>query len=283
MRLMAMPRILIDDKGRQWEPRSLALRLHLRASIDDRELAQFSVLNLGFIAVAPHGVSAHIRLRPAVVAPAALGSLYVWLHEYSVERVVVSWYDGHWRDEIIGWGIQGWRRLTALLETTKPPTRVYSREHTSMDSLGSANPLRHLLTDGSRLISCVSNPQALPASLRSRYVLLTEDAYGELRVCDFGDTMMSRSGWWRRRARGHRIDDMPDWSYGRWVADAYREARQRGQPLLEKVNAVIDWPEVGTYSHAYWRLIVPLSEPGRPTRLLGVTVDNARVGVYKLS
>jgi hypothetical protein len=139
-----------------------------------------------------------------------------------------------------------------------------------------------VLQDGSRLTRYVFNPQMLPATLRSRHVLLTEDADGELRVADFGDRMMSRSCSWRRQARGHRVDDMPDWSYGRWVADAYYEARQRGQPLLEEVNAVIDWPEVGTYSHSYWRLIVPLIEPARPARLLGVTVDNARVGVYRV-
>ena len=71
---------------------------------------------------------------------------------------------------------------------------------------------------------------------------------------------------------------MPDWNYGRWVADAYREARETSQPLLEEVKAVVNWPEVGTFSHAYWRLIVPLEQRGRPTRLLGVTVDNADLG-----
>jgi hypothetical protein len=112
-------------------------------------------------------------------------------------------------------------------------------------------------------------------------VLLSEDRNRELRVSDFGDTMMSRSTWWRREARGHRIDDMPDWNYGRWVGDAYRESRQTGQPLLEEVKAIIKWPEAGTFSHSYWRLIVPLIQPGRPTRMLGVTVDNADVSIHK--
>jgi hypothetical protein len=278
----AMRPILIDESGKHWEPRSLALRSRLRASIDDWELAQFAILNLGFIAIAADRDSVRIRLRPAVAAPAALGALYLWLHKRPPRRIVISWYDDRWQDEIVGWGDDGWRRLTALLETTKLPMPGYSRVCASIERLDSANPLRHLLEDRSRLVRSVSNPQLLPAALKGRYVLLTEDGNGELRVSDFGGTMMSRSRWWRRKARGHRIDDMPDWSYGRWVGDAYREARQKGQPLLEDVKAVINWPEVGTFSHSYWRLIVPLMQLGHPTRLLGVTVDKADVGAHKV-
>jgi hypothetical protein len=273
---------LIDERGRHWEARSLALRSRLRASIGDQELAQFAILNLGFIAIAAERDSVRIQLRPAVVAPAALGALYLWLHRRPPGRIVVSWYDSGWQDEIVGWGTDGWRRLTTLLETAKLATPEYSRAPASIDKLGSANPLRQLLDEPSRLVGSVSNPQLLPAALRGRFVLLTEDGNGELRVSDFGGTMMSRSRWWRRKARGHRIDDMPDWSYGRWVGDAYREARQTGQPLLEDVKAVVNWPEVGTFSHAYWRLIVPHVQRGRPTRLLGVTVDNADIGVHKV-
>jgi hypothetical protein len=274
--------ILIDERGKHWEVRSLALRSRLHASIDDRELAQFSIVNLGFIGIAAGRDSVRIRLRPAIVAPAALGALYVWLHRRKPQRVVVSWYDGRWRDEIVAWSGDGWRRLTALLETTALPVPGYTRTRVPIDRLGPANPLRHLFEDKMRLAGSVANPQRLPAALRGRYVLLSEDGSGELRVCDFGETMMSRSQWWRRKARGYRIDDMPDWSYGRWVGDAYREARRIGEPLLEDVRAVIEWPEVGTFSHSYWRLIVPLIQSGRPTRLLGVTVDNGNAGVRKV-
>jgi hypothetical protein len=274
--------IVIDENGKHWDPRSPTLRSRLRASVDDRDLLQFAILNLGFVAILAEKDSVRIRLRPAVVAPAALGALYLWLHKRRLQRIVVSWYDARWHDEILGWSNDGWRRLTALLESTKLANHGYSRRRTSIDKLDSANPLRHILEESSRLVSTVSNPQLLPPELRERYVVLVEDGNGELRVCDFGRTMMSRSRWWRRRAYGHRIDDMPDWSYGRWVGDAYREARQTGEPLLEEVEAVINWPEVGTFSHSYWRLIVPLMQHGHPTRLLGVTVDNVNVGIHKV-
>jgi hypothetical protein len=274
--------VLLDERGMRCDPRSNALRSRLRASIDDRELEQFAILNLGFVAVAARNGRVRIKLRPAVTAPAALSALYLFLHEHPPHRLVVSWYDGCWRDEIMGWGEGGWRRLTAILEAAKLPKSRYSRLRTPIDQLGSATPLRHFFEDTSRAALSVINPTYLPAPLKERYVLLTEDGNGELRVTDFGDTMMSRSSWWRQKARGHRIDDMPDWNYGRWVGDAYREARQTNQPLLEEVKAVVNWPEVGILSHSYWRLILPHKQLRRPTRLLGVTVDKPDVGARQI-
>jgi hypothetical protein len=255
----------------------------LRASIDDGELREFAILNLGFIGLAISKGSVRIQLRPVLTKPAALGALYLWLHQCAPERVVVRWYNGRWQSEIMGWHRDGWRRITCLLESPEHPTLGFSRGTIPPDRLSTENPLRHVLEDASRLVSIVANPaQLLPAPLCDRYVLLTEDDNRELRVCDFGSTMMSRSPQWQRRARGRRVDDMPDWSYGQWVADAYREVRRSGRPLLEEVAAVIEWPELGTLSHAYWRLIVPGAGSGARTRLLGVTLDNASVAVHKV-
>jgi hypothetical protein len=278
-----MPVLLIDDRGKVWEPHSLALRSRLRASIDDGELQEFAILNLGFIGLAISKGSVRIQLRPVLAKPAALGALYLWLHQCAPERVVVTWYNGRWQDEIIGWHHDGWRRITCLLERPEYPTQGFSRGTIPLDRLTTENPLRYVLEDASRLASIVANPaQTLPAPLADRYLLLMEDDNRELRVCDFGSALMTRSPQWQRRARGRRVDDLPDWNYGQWVADAYRQAGRSGQPLLEEVAAVIDWPELGTLSHAYWRLIVPGVGSGARTRLLGVTLDDASVGVHRV-
>ena len=278
-----MPLLLIDDQGKVWEPHSHALRSRLRASIDDGELREFAILNLGFIGLAISKGSVRIQLRPVLAKPAALGALYLWLHQRAPERVVVTWYNGRWQDEVIGWHHDGWRRITCLLESREHPTQGFSRGTIPLDRLTTENPLRHVLEDASRLASIVADPaQTLPAPLADRYLLLLEDDNHELRVCDFGSALMTRSPQWQRRARGRRVDDLPDWNYGQWVADAYRQAARSGQPLLEEVAALIDWPEHGTLSHAYWRLIVPGVGAGARTRLLGVTLDNASVGVHRV-
>ena len=277
-----MSPFLIDDRGEVWDPNSRVLRARLHASVGAQELRDFAVLNLGFIALAIGKASIHIQLRPALARPAALGALYLALHKHAPERIVVRWYDGAWRDEIVGWHRDGWRRLTCLFESPENPPVGFSRRRIAPGRLPRENPLRHVLVDTSRLTSIVANPaQMLPVPLCDRYLLLTEDDDRELRVCDFGSALMSRSPQWQSRARGRRIDDLPDWYYGQWVANAYREAGRSGHPVLEEVAAMIDWPKLGTLSHAYWRLIVTGTDPGGRIRLLGVTLDDARAAVHK--
>jgi hypothetical protein len=278
-----MPALLIDDRGKVWGSHSLVLRSQLRASIEGEELNEFAILNLGFIGLTISRGSVRIQLRPVFAKPAALGALYLWLHQSAPKRVVVTWYNGRWQDEIIGWHHDGWRRITALLECPEHPVKGFSRGAIPPDQLATENPLRQVLEDASRLPSIVADPaKMLPAPLTDRYLLLMEDDNRELRVCDFGSALMWRSPQWQRRARGRRVNDLPDWNYGQWVANAYREAGRSGQPLLEEVAAVIDWPELGALYHAYWRLIVPGVGSGARTRLLGVTLDNASVGVDKV-
>jgi hypothetical protein len=274
--------VLIDDRGKVWDSQSLVLRARLHASVGAQELRDFAVLNLGFIALTIGKASIHIQLRPALARPAALGALCLALHKHAPQRIVVRWYDGAWRDEIIGWSRAGWRRLTYLFESPENPPLGFSRRRIAPERLPPENPLRHVLVDTSWLTSIVANPaQMLPVPLSDRYLLLAEDHDRELRVCDFGSALMSRSPQWQSRARGRRIDDLPDWHYGRWVADAYREAGRGGQPVLEEVAAVIEWPKLGTLSHAYWRLIVTGTDAAGRTRLLGLTLDDARLGVHK--
>jgi hypothetical protein len=97
--------LLIDDRGKVWESHSLELRSRLHASIDNGELRNFAILNLGFIGLAISKGSVRIQLRPVLTKPAALGALYLCLHQCAPERVVVTWFNGRWQDEIIGWKI----------------------------------------------------------------------------------------------------------------------------------------------------------------------------------
>ena len=182
-----MPVLLIDDRGKLWESHSLVLRSRLRASIDDRELHKFAILNLGFIGLAISKASIRIQLRPVLVKPAALSALYLWLHQCAPERVVVTRYNGHWRDEIVGWHHDGWRRITCLLESPERPTPGFSRATYSARSAGRGEPLaarprRFIPADQHRRRT---RRRCSPHRCRERYLLLTEDDNRELRVREF--------------------------------------------------------------------------------------------------
>jgi hypothetical protein len=189
----------------------------------------------------------------------------------------VTWYDGRWQHEILAWNHDGWRRITSLVEKADAQRQGYTRTAIASNALGAGNPLRALVEDPLQFQEIVSNPwRMLPNAVRDRFVLLEEDADHELRVRDFGPTMMSRSPSWQSRAIGQRAGELPDWRYGQWVEQAYRDVARRGEPLIEEVTAVIDWPACGEVRHCYWRVILPCATPRGSLRLLGVTLDRLR-------
>jgi hypothetical protein len=267
---------LIDDRGKFWDSGSLELRSKLNTSIGDVELCEFTIMNLGFIGLTRSRETLRVRLRPMLVSQAALGALYVWLHENARDRVAVAWHDGRWQHEIIGWNRSGWRRITSVFEGAAVYSQRFSRTRIHPNVLDSMNPLRNLIEHAHCFQDMFENPgHLLPEPINGRFVLLEESIDHELLVCDLGRTMMARSPSWRRQAIGSRVDDLPDWTYGQWVSEAYREVSRSGEPLIEAVTAMIEWPECGEVWHSYWRVILPCGKPGSPRRLLGVTLDSA--------
>ena len=57
-----MSALLIDERGKLWDPRSVGLRALLRASVADKELREFAIVNLGFVGVVIAKKSVRIKL-----------------------------------------------------------------------------------------------------------------------------------------------------------------------------------------------------------------------------
>jgi hypothetical protein len=263
-----MPMLLIDECGRIEEARSL---LREGACADPFELA---IAQRGCIGLSVLGGSVRVRMLPRLTSPAALSALCFWLHARPCTRVHLAWEDegAGWREETIEWSRAGWRRLAALVVVGEDAA-TFSRQVIAPEALGPGNPLRGLLESWSWSPDDFAGSREALRRVNDRFVLVEEDADHELRICQLGRTMMARSPTWRRNAIGLRVDDLPDWRYGRWVAEAYREVARHGRPLIEIIAAVIRWEDHGPLSHSYWRVILPLKERGAPTLLLGATLD----------
>ena len=74
-------------------------------------------------------------------------------------------------------------------------------------------------------------------------------------------------------AVGGRFEDMPDYEYARWAAQAYREAFRTGQPIFEDITAVVRLLRTGRLLLTYRRVILPVGGGEHPTVLLGATLD----------
>jgi hypothetical protein len=103
--------VVFDHRGRAWDPRAPRLAQHLGSSISGEVLADYTVRNMGYVAVAAFERSMHVRLRPAIAAPGALGALLVWLQERPVERILLSTFEDGWSHALMP-SHQAVRRVT---------------------------------------------------------------------------------------------------------------------------------------------------------------------------
>ena len=68
-----------------------------------------------------------------------------------------------------------------------------------------------------------------------------------------------------------RVDDQPDYAYGKWVSSLYRDVMVSGKPTLQEIDAVITWPEKPRTNYRYRRLVLPFEGEDNSTMLLGAT------------
>jgi hypothetical protein len=67
-----------------------------------------------------------------------------------------------------------------------------------------------------------------------------------------------------------RVDDQPDYAYGKWVSSLYRDVMVSGKPTLQEIDAVITWPEKTRTNYRYGAVLPPGGEDNS-TMLLGAT------------
>lgn len=268
---------VFDDQGEMWDAKSRRLAEVLQATLPGEELLSYVIRNLGFVGVSESNGSVRLRLRPAVVSQAALGALLYWLHDRRIDRMLLSFLDGEWTHEMVRTSEEAVRRVLAHARF-KPVDRDgdFLHQQRALQELPNASPLRALLDvwsdhsgrfDGDRIYPL------LDKALNGRFVLFQANANSPtLYVKDVGSGLGQSGGYWLTRTKGLRVEDQPDYAYGKWVAEAYRDVLETREPLLDDVDAVITWPQQPRVSYRYRRLIVPFDGGSTSTLLLSATI-----------
>lgn len=283
-RWAAMHTVLFDDIGDVWDARSRRLADALGASLSADELTKYAVRNLGFIAAAESDGSVRLRLRPAVVSPTALGALIYWLHDRSITRVLLSFLDGEWSHELVASRDDAVRRLLARVKTkTEGREGDFLNRSLPLHDLTATSPLRAALQawsdcagtfDAERL-----NP-LLEKALGGRFVLVEAAAGSQtLVIKGVGSGLAQLAEYWLSRTIGLRVEDQPDYAYGKWVAGLYHRALRTGEPFLEDVDAVVRWPQQPRQSYRYRRLVLPFERGRNSTLLLGTSTPNPDINL----
>lgn len=269
--------VLFDDQGQIWDGASVILRRGFDTPFSGGEFTAYAVRNLGFIAVDLFGRSCQIRLRPVRVSQKALVSLVEWIAKRPFERMSAAWFDSEWRYEIFPTLRQGLDRLTALIRKAHMPKEkdFIAKPLTRHDSNRSL-ALVELMGRWQELSGpdrCRELEGLIRRALGDRYVFVQKDTSSSRLVFrEFGDGLFDHIKPWRVGAVGQPIDEMPDRHYGRWVADSYLETLFSGQPHVDNVDAIVNWPHRGRSRLRYKRLIVPLALSSAQPLLLGGSI-----------
>jgi hypothetical protein len=256
-----MKTFLFDDRGEVWDAMSHGLAHALSASIGGSELANYAIRNLGYVAVSEGNGSARIRLRPAAASPIALSALIYWLNDRPLDRILISFLERDWMHEMFGSCREAVARLLSLCTFDQNAgTGEFLRQTRELDELPAASPLRGLLdiwTDTFGLEDRERLWKITSQALNGRYALLeVPDRSSQIVFREVGPGFLSFNDRWRAQASGLRLEDQPDYSYGKWLTATYRDAARCGRPMLEDVDAIVRNPGGDRRRVRYRRLLL---------------------------
>jgi hypothetical protein len=278
-----MRSVLFDDQGDARDPQCRTFVGELQASIAGEQLIDYAVRNLGFAAAREAGGSLRISLRPAVVSPVALAALLYWLHDREADRVLISVFDRGWSHEMLRSRQEAVRRLLARVDPGIGSREGdFLQQSLPLAALPSSSPLDGVLAmwrDSAGRFDRERLDPLLGRALNGRFVLVEASSDRPYMVIkDVGGGLTKPAKYWLTRSIGLRVEDQPDYDYGKWVAAYYRQVIAAGEPSLSDVDAVITWPQQARRSFRYRRLVVPFRGEGNSTMLLcasltGVGID----------
>lgn len=275
---------LFDDRGESWEGGSLRLADALQASIIGDELTNYAVRNLGFVAVSETESMARIRLRASIVSPVAFSALLYWLHDRVKDRFVLSFLESEWSHEVLGTRDEVVHRLMQRISArTNDREGDFLQAPRPLQSLPASSPLRAVLNIWSETEGVYDRARLHPlleSALDGRFVLIeARTGASNLLIKDIGSGLRKPAQHWLARSIGLRVEDQPDYAYGKWVARSYRDVINSGEPDLGDVDAVISWPQASRQSFRYRRLLLPFRTADNSAMLLGATLADPSINL----
>jgi hypothetical protein len=118
--------------------------------------------------------------------------------------------------------------------------------------------------------------EAVREASRGRYLeVVPREGATKLVMAAVGNGYSLYGNGWKSVAVGGLFEDMPDFEYACWAAQAYREAFRTAQPVFEDVAATVRLRHAGPLRLEYRRVILPIGLREQPTLLLGATLQQS--------
>jgi hypothetical protein len=244
------------------------------------DLRLFSAKNFGYFHVATsgrHKIRAIITWRPSRTTETAIAELMNFLFDEMVLSCVVETYNDNtdrWSINIFSFRNSFNSFLAFLNEQAGVHNEVRRAPLSPMvaGKLMKAEPLLEFWRSEGAVLNRGRLLRFLSDDLADRFLIFKESP--DLGVCldELGRGMPAFAYNTYLGIINRSFDEQPDRRYGRACIEAYRQAAKTGEPVVEAVEAKVDWADYGVMKRSYVRLILPFKYVDGQSRVLSSTV-----------
>ncbi|MEQ1649471.1 MAG: hypothetical protein ABL898_12870 [Hyphomicrobiaceae bacterium] len=247
---------------------------------------EYLVRNCGFIDVEFDGGILKIRLRQKTLSINSVVGLCYLIADLKPNRTVAHWLDTPtWRHEILPAAHKD--AITCLVgRVTQEPKESQAprvlRQALRLDTLERSSPLflaaqTFLRSEGT---SKRAVADVLERCVGGRYIFIDHvQSQNTLVVSEVGKGVPHCARQWAKSAIGQEIRMQPDDDYAAYCHEAYGFVAKSGQPLLEAVDAIVQWPNYPEQRRRYYRLIAAMGDGQGARWLAGVSLPDASINL----
>jgi hypothetical protein len=256
--------LLIDEYGKLHPADSVELHRQLGVGANTG-VAALAIQNLGYVGfgIGPRG--ARIWLSPLHAKPRAILAAREQLRRQKPARTLLTMQDRNENPSrlIVGWQEASMAIALAVSEARfkRPDAFLSELKHDAALAKFPALQELHRLwatTAGSDFLAAAYS--VFEASPQLRCVLVDCDlTTGTSLINRMSGAFTAFEDSWLGMARGLRIQDQADYSYGVWIAETYARAAASGVPRIDDVDVEVARPGTGLIRSRYRRLLLPLA------------------------
>lgn len=276
---------VIDSEGNVWEglPRQLAPYVGQQGLA---KLLDYAILNMGYIGVRPAPTGWVVSLRPSSVTPQGYLALVPLLTESPDARTIVQSFDKGWTFEILSNAYRAAQRISELLEPhfaraggTMQVLEVDQRKKPLRNALAGVLDVWRHRVDAVGFAELMAQADILT---RGRFMIYEYDR-------DAGDFICHHAGTgynaWAKPCPayqpGGRISHHTDGSLALESLASYRATCRRMTPVLQNVDALVNWGEKARRRNRYQRLLLPFRYAKRDQLLLTASIEDPSIDLFR--
>lgn len=282
---MTSATLIIDEHGTAYDPGGWAIRDKLGINASGAALVDYGIRNCGFIELKFNATSCALRLSPGRVNYTSFEAATTRINELQPQRISLSWFDGEWHHEIASQPQAVYEKILAKMwmqrASSGSPFRSQLR---SPSELSASNPLKSVFglwqANGGQ-IDIGAHADLLNQRLRGKYAyVMRPRGSAKLSYASVGNGIEAYQdqSWHSQQLT---VADQPDYYYGRFLTETYREAMMAREPTLLDVDGLVSDPKsVKPVTAKYTRLALPLVTDDGFDALFCASVPNRNIDLW---